>query len=288
VRFKEAPSNPKIVQLSHNAQLSMLNDVWVPSTLAGISQAAGYEHTSYVGLLPPTTSGDTPTLSLQGGKLAFDHFSNWNEWHSLEACAPSFTDPRDSAMAYINELMFRTGAYVAAEYNETYLRPLLDDGLEMYHNSTAQPGSMVNVFHTNFAYFAGAAVVEVLCIVVILSTFFGFWRLDRRQMSLSPIEIANAFDSPILAEVHSDVRGSDIARDYGSREVRYGVSISQNEKEILVNRRKILVDDSYKVGSIITDKTLLSSIFKHARLLRGLAVEGLRAVRLRSAKGFGR
>jgi hypothetical protein len=287
VTFNEPPFNPKIVQLSRNAQPSMLNDVWTPSTLAGISQAASYEHTSYVGLLPPSTSGDTPTLSLEGGKLAFDHFSNWNEWHDLKACAPSFTDPRDSVLAYINELMFRTGAYAAATYNETYLRPLLDDGLQVYYNATAKPGSMVNVFHTNLAYFASAAVVEVFCILVILFTFHGFWRLDRRQMSLSPLEIAKALDSPLLAEVHSDVRGSDIARYYGAREVRYGVSIMKDEKETSVNRGQILVDDSYKVDSIITDKTLLSSIFKHARLVRGLVLEGLRLVRSRSAKSSG-
>ena len=53
--------------------------------------------------------------------------TNWNEVNGAACCTNGWRDPRDDTMAALNELMFRTGAYVAETYNETVLRPLLDE-----------------------------------------------------------------------------------------------------------------------------------------------------------------
>ena len=92
-------------------------------------------------------------------------------------------------MASLNEIMFRTGVYTAQKYNETHLKSRIDDGLEIRVNATGTPLSPVNVFHSDFGYFAGAAAVELFSILAILFTFYGWWNLGR-PMSFSPLEIA--------------------------------------------------------------------------------------------------
>ena len=56
------------------------------------------------------------------------------------------------------------------------------------------------VFKSDFAFFFAAAALELLTIVLVASTFFGYWRLGR-QVSFSPLEIAKAFDAPMLKDV---------------------------------------------------------------------------------------
>lgn len=133
-----------------------------------------------------------------------------------------------------------TGVYTAQHYNESYIKSQIDDGLEINYNITGTPLSTVPVFETDFAYFAAAAAVEVFCIVVILYTFSGFWRLGR-SASFSPVEIAKAFDSPILRDVPCNLNGRRVARCEGDREVRYG-----------------LVDEESKIGSLAVDKLTIA------------------------------
>lgn len=44
---------------------------------------------------------------------------------------------------------------------------------------------------SDFSFYAGAASIELVTILVILSTFYRFWKLGRRT-SFSPLEIAQA------------------------------------------------------------------------------------------------
>lgn len=46
-----------------------------------------------------------------------------------------------------------------------------------------------SVFHTDYAFFAGAIIVQAVCIVLIAPTYWGWWRLGR-SVSFSPLEIA--------------------------------------------------------------------------------------------------
>ena len=53
-------------------------------------------------------------------------------------------------------------------------------------------GSVVGdhlVFRTDYWFFVAAAAVEVMCILFILPTYHGWWRLGR-SVSLSPLETA--------------------------------------------------------------------------------------------------
>ena len=103
-------------------------------------------------------------------------------------CLAEFSDPRDDVMAKLNELMFRLGAHYAAVETQTQLEPYLDRGVSISQNVTGVTIASVNVFKTDFAYFAGAAVIELFTIIVILFTFWGWWNLGR-DFSFSPLEI---------------------------------------------------------------------------------------------------
>jgi hypothetical protein len=62
----------------------------------------------------------------------------------------------------------------------------------------------------------------------ILPTFFGWWRLGR-TVTLSPIEVAKAFDAPQLAGVDSNAETSTLLKVIGDRPVKYGaVSLGQS------------------------------------------------------------
>lgn len=85
--------------------------------------------------------------------------------------------------------MFRTGIYSASHYSDKELSPLFDPGLALQQNVTGRPAATVSVFHSDFSFFAGAAAVELFTVLIIMYTFYGFWRLGRNA-TFSPLEIA--------------------------------------------------------------------------------------------------
>ena len=69
---------------------------------------------------------------------------------------------------------------------------------------------------------AGALALVLGCVICILPTYWGFWQLGR-PVTLSPIDVANAFRSPALENTHAangDVE--DLVKEIGSRSVKYG------------------------------------------------------------------
>lgn len=88
-----------------------------------------------------------------------------------EFCIGNFSDPRDEIVAALNELMFRGGAHYASA-SPSELKPALDDGVKVVSNVTGVVTTRINVFKTDWTYFAGAAVVELLTVCAILATFW--------------------------------------------------------------------------------------------------------------------
>ncbi len=76
----------------------------------------------------------------------------------------------------------------ATHYNLA-VETLLEPGLTINSTIIGQVQGQRNVFHTDFSYFIGAALLELVCIAFVLPTYWGFWRLGR-AVSLSPLEIA--------------------------------------------------------------------------------------------------
>lgn len=141
-----------------------------------------------------------------------------------KACAPAWADPRQSVMAQLNELMFRIGVDYAQNpdmQDPKYLDEHMDPGLKINYTVLGKRVDKVTVYSSDFSYFAGAATIEIFTILIILYTFYGWWRLGR-DTSLSPLETAKAFDAPLLNDVPSNKSGGEIARLKQSQKVQYG------------------------------------------------------------------
>jgi hypothetical protein len=61
-----------------------------------------------------------------------------------------------------------------------------------------------------------------LACLAILPTYRGWWLLGR-LVSLSPLEIAKAFDAPMLRGIDANGTSSELARAIGDARVRYEV-----------------------------------------------------------------
>lgn len=130
----------------------------------------------------------------------------------------------------MNRLMFTFGAAAAKESPE-YLMNRLDPGLSSESNVIASLQGDVSVYHTDYWFFFVAALIEVICIVIILPTYWEWWKIGR-PVSLSPLEIAKAFKSPLLAEFNSNTNGTDLATATRERDIQYGLTLEGGKSEL--------------------------------------------------------
>lgn len=77
------------------------------------------------------------------------------------------------------------------------------------------------IYVTNSIYMAFAAAVTTLNLVAVAATFYGWWELGR-DMSMSPLEIAKAFDAPLLRKVGSNVSFNQMDGTALTVQIRYG------------------------------------------------------------------
>lgn len=176
---------------------------------------------------------------------------------------------RFAGLIFDDHAVFRTGVYFAqlpGMNNPNYLSRRLDPGLSANHTVVGKRTDQVTVYLSDFNYFAGAATVELFTILIVLYTFYGWWRLGRNA-SLSPLETAKvcnmqrcfdvlhltnafqAFDAPLLAQVPSNSSGREIADLEGSRKVRYGALDDETEAEVPSSERqeRLVVEDPHNV-----------------------------------------
>lgn len=140
-----------------------------------------------------------------------------------------YTDPFEDLLDSLNRLAFRTGARSVQDFERgsgTALggfAGLLDPGQSTQQTVSGYKTGSWNAYETNFAWFYGATAAEVLCILLILPTFWGWWKIGR-AVSFSPLEIAKAFDAPLLAACNSNLAAEDLAKATEERLVRYGAA----------------------------------------------------------------
>lgn len=77
-------------------------------------------------------------------------------------------------------------------------------------------------YRTNFGFMAGAIASMVVCVLLVLPTYWKFWELGR-PVSLAPVEIANAFRAPVLdSSKASNAMVEDLLKEVGNRKVMFG------------------------------------------------------------------
>ena len=162
---RESALRPEFVALANNTAPNrhrdpLSNDYL--STLGGVvnlvfqNYAINYYY--YVG-------GDHP-LSATEGRFPVEEFMVRD---TITTACPSFRDPSDSIMRSFNKLMVRMGAY-AATLPLSQIRDKMDPGLVVNSTVTGYLAGTQNVFHTDYRFFIGAAVVELICIALVVPT----------------------------------------------------------------------------------------------------------------------
>lgn len=115
-------------------------------------------------------------------------------------------------------------------------------------SNTSLPGSVETVpfkgtatqivYVTNYHYTFIAATVSLLGILAVIPTFWGWWE-DGREVRMTPLEIAKAFDAPLLAQADGNATVNKLTAQLGERCIRYGEVLQPGEQEVDgVARRK--------------------------------------------------
>ncbi|KAF2130903.1 hypothetical protein P153DRAFT_287946 [Dothidotthia symphoricarpi CBS 119687] len=173
------------------------------STIGGFAYAASYLFASEAVLnFAGAVSGFTFTGSLANQQVQSVNLSNI-----------TFGDPMDYMLDTMREIAFRTSVRAGKDqdsYNVTNAEQ------KVAYTGTATR----SVYVTDFGYMAGAAAVSILSVLAVGLTFYGWWELGN-NVSLSPLDIARAFDAPLLKLESPGL--------VGMQRVQYGKEISGEE-----------------------------------------------------------
>lgn len=171
-----------------------------PSTLAGVVDLATRKYANawlYFQSLPaPRLANGKKSVNVFGtfgGELAYTYHERTHE-PAGRMCG-AWRDPMDDVIRDLNNLMFRSGAHVAQNFHHLVAvgsqdaQNLFDPGMHASHSVTGKLLGLHNIFESDYWWFLGAAIVELVCIMLVLPTYMGWWRLGR-PVSFSPLEIA--------------------------------------------------------------------------------------------------
>ncbi|KAH0162851.1 hypothetical protein KCU67_g5780, partial [Aureobasidium melanogenum] len=169
------------------------------------------------------------------GPLTYFYVQNMHTNYSI-TCEMTFSDPTDDILTTFNEIMFRISLAAFGDSSNSSLST----------NSTMSAQESVLQYESRYAYLIAAIFISMLACCSVLPTLNGFWRLDR-QFSLSPIEIAKAFDAPVLRLSRHSTSGlpvEKLVKQVGSTEVQYGTGIDADEGFTELQQRKFVVTSS--------------------------------------------
>jgi hypothetical protein len=124
------------------------------------------------------------------------------------------SDPTDDVLNSLNELMFRSGLLVGSSK---------DYGPTNNQSVQAHQTLSVDVFDASLGWFAGAATIQIIALLLILPVLWGWWELGLVDLTLSPFHVAKLFDAPLLQDVHSTAGAVGITRNLGDVQIRLGL-----------------------------------------------------------------
>ena len=81
----------------------------------------------------------------------------------------SFTDPRQHVLRDLNRMALYAGAFTA-QLDEASLNGRLDPGIAVNYSTTGYEVGSTSIFHTDYWFFLGAAVLELICIFLVAPT----------------------------------------------------------------------------------------------------------------------
>lgn len=131
-------------------------------------------------------------------------------------CPTYWSNPTADMLEATRELGFRTSLHAADATNATNIQTV---------NASAE--NIVTVYHSHYLYLVLAVGFTLLSTICVMPIFLGWWNLGR-HFTLSPIEIAKAFDAPSLLNSDSNLNAQELLREVGDRPVRYGAVVLGN------------------------------------------------------------
>jgi hypothetical protein len=158
----------------------------------------------------------------------------WPTWGVGTLCVGDIEDPSYRIGTDLNNLLLRSSMRASTEWDveETYF-----DALWFLNTTNTKPQSyrrfmyISSIFYKTNWWFGGAAMINVfVCILCVLPSYWGFWQLGR-NVTLGPVEIASAFQAPILQHDITSTAGGvkQLVKEIGDRPVRYGEVEGQNK-----------------------------------------------------------
>jgi hypothetical protein len=195
-------ADPRVVSLTTYPDVEFQS-----STFGGIYLAAQqiFASQAFLTFEPNREWNFASSGSLANRYLHLDQYSSSSIFLN---CNLTFGDPTSDIFLALNEIMFRT-ALVAA--NATDIQ-----------NVQAMQTSTKVVFKTQYQYLLGAVAIILFSVATSSLMLNGWWILGRKT-SLSPVEIAKAFNAPFLHSIRSsNASVEDLLKEIGEREVKYG------------------------------------------------------------------
>jgi len=191
------------------------------SNSAGIYRALDnqYATRSYITTYSNNSQWDISSDGQFASMLVDNEYDITNNY----TCPFTYDDPLENIMVGLNSLTFITADDIWNRANYTSGNVTDDDAYQdelLTYVKASQYKSEVH-YSTNFWCMGGAMASTLVCVLLILPVYWGFWELGRK-VSLNPIEIANAFQAPILASAlpgsgHAD----DVVKVAGGQHVQY-------------------------------------------------------------------
>lgn len=131
------------------------------------------------------------------------------------------SDPTNEVLNSLNELMFRAGIMAGSEQYRS--KNVITSEPSVKQSVKARQTLSVDVFDASLGWFAGAATIQVVAILLVLPVLWGWWELGLVDLTLSPFHVATLFDAPLLQHVHSTVGAVGIMRDVGDMQIKLGL-----------------------------------------------------------------
>lgn len=145
-------------------------------------------------------------------------------------------------------LAVHAGTVSSTEGPEVVLGPDRDDeSLSLTRNWTQtvdlRGQKRIVTFSVSIPYLIAAAAVSLLSVAA-LAPFYWNWKEVSVPLSFNPLDVANAFDAPLLQPAHQEKSIQDYVRkEHGLQPVRYAPEESKNAGYLL----------SAKVRSVSTE-----------------------------------
>ena len=140
-----------------------------------------------------------------------------------------FKDPMPDILFTFNKYMLRAGALTASWSNIT---ELIDEGLSIQQTVPGQTFPLV--YSSDLRWYAAAASVQLVVVMLILPLFWGWWTLGS-DLTLSPFNIALAFDAPMLRTINSAAGAKGVVQELGGTKVQLGMVQPHDKVDTLGN-----------------------------------------------------